>query len=76
MVVVGLTELLPSAGRPAPPLIDTLVASVVVQLNVADPPAVIEVGAAEKPSTVGGAGLTVMVTFAEDAPPGPMAVRI
>ena len=77
--MVGLTELLPSAGRLGPPSIDTLSAPVVVQLRVADSPTVIEVGVAEKLSTVGaagGAGLTVMVTFADDAPAGPMAVRI
>ena len=79
MVVVGLTELLPLAGRLAPPLIDTLAASVVVQLNVAVPPAGIEVGAAEKLSTVGaagGAGLTVTVALAVAVPPAPVAVRL
>ena len=76
MVVVGLTELLPSAGRLTPPLIDTLSASVVVQLNVADPPAVIEVGVAAKLSTVGDPGLTVTVTLAVAVPPGPVAIRV
>ncbi len=77
MVVVGLTEVLPPAGRLGPPLIDTLPASVVVQLSVADPPAVIEVGVAEKLSTVGSsgdAGLTVTVTFADAVPHVPVAV--
>ncbi len=79
MVVVGLTVMLPSRGRFDPPLITTLSAPVVVQFRMADPPAVIEVGVAEKLSTVGSpgdAGLTVTVTFADDAPPGPIAVRI
>ncbi len=79
MVVVGLTEMLPSRGRLGPALITTLSALVVVQLKVTDSPAVIGVGVAEKLSTVGGpggAGLTVTVTNACDAPDGPMAVRI
>ncbi len=78
MVVVGLTELLPPAGRLGPPLIDTLAASVVVQLNVADSPAVIEAGEAVKLSTVGaaGAGLTVTVRLAVAVPPVPVAVRL
>ena len=79
MVVVGLTELLPSAGRLGPPLIDTLAASVVVQLNVADPPAVIAVGVAAKLSTVGaagGAGLTVTVRLAVAVPPVPVPLKI
>ncbi len=77
--MVGLTELLPLAGRLVPPLIDTLSASVVVQFNVADSLAVIVVGVAEKLSTVGGpggAGLTVTVTFADVVPPVPVAVSV
>lgn len=64
VVAVGLTVLLPSAGRLLPPLIVTLEASVVAQVNVLDPPGVIEVGDAEKPSIAGGfvvTGFTVKV---------------
>ena len=53
VVVVGLTVLLPSAGRFGPPLIDMLSALVVAQLKVADSPAAIVDGTAEKLSTVG-----------------------
>ncbi len=57
MVADGLTVTLPStATAPTPLSIETPVAPVVVQLNVADPPAVIEVGEAAKLSTVGAAG--------------------
>ena len=73
--------LLPSAGKPVPtPLsIETLSAPVVVQLKLAKPPAVIEVGVAEKLSTLGAAGvptLTVAVTVDVAVPPGPVAVRV
>ena len=47
MVVVGLTEMLPSRARGGPALITTLSAPVVVQLRVVDSPAVIEVDVAE-----------------------------
>ena len=75
---------LPSAGIPAPtPLsIETPSASapVVVQFKMAKSPAGMEVGVAEKLSTVGaagGAGLTVTVTLEVGAvPPGPVAVRV
>ena len=79
VVVVGLTELLPLAARLAPPLIDTLSASVVVQLKVDNPPAATVVGEAIKVSTVGnpgGAGLTVTVTLEVAVPPVPVAVRL
>ena len=79
VVVFGLTVLLPSASRLAPPLIDTLSASVVVQVRVAVSPDVIVVGAAEKLSTVGGGvgtGLTVTVTLALAVPPAPVAVSV
>ena len=56
MSVVGLTELLPSAGRLAPPLIDTLVALVVFQVRLEDPPTVIEDGVALKLSMLTGSG--------------------
>ena len=80
-MTVGFTVILPlTATAPTPLSIDTLSAPVVVQLRLADPPTVIETGVVEKLSTVGGvgggAGLTVTVTFADDAPAGPMAVRI
>ena len=74
--MVGLTVLLPSAGRLAPPLIDTPPASVVVQVKVADCPTMIVAGAAEKLSTAGGAGSTVTVTEAVAVPPAPVAVRV
>jgi len=77
--VVGLPALFPLAGRLGPPLIDTLSAPVVVQLRLADSPAVIVVGVAEKLSTVGGpggAGLTRTVTFADAVPPVPVAVKV
>ena len=69
---------LPSAGisAPTPLSIVTLVAPAVVQLKMAIPPAAIEVGVAEKLSTVGGAGLTVTVTKAVAVPPAPVAVRL
>ena len=54
MVAVGLTEPSPSAGRLAPPLIDTLPALVVVQFKEAVSPTVIVAGPMEKVSTVGG----------------------
>ena len=79
VVVAGLTEVFPSAGRLAPPLIDTLSASVVVQLKVVGSPAVIVVGAAVKLSTLGGgvgAGLTVTVTLEDAVPPAPVAVSV
>ena len=55
-MVVGLTELVPSAAWFGPPLIDTLSALVVVQVSVAASPAVIVASAAEKLSTTGAAG--------------------
>ena len=64
VVAVGLTVLLPSAGRLVPPLIETLSASVVVQVRMADWPTVIVVGVAVKLFTVGGpgaAGFTVKI---------------
>ena len=83
VVVVGLTDMLPSAANPVPtPLsIDTpfMSASVVVQVSVAEFPAVMVVGDAEKLSTVGavgGAGLTVTVTLELAVPPGAVAVSV
>ena len=79
MVVVGLTELPPSAGRLAPPLIDTLSALVVVQLKVAVSPTVIVAVVVEKLSTLGGTGTgsTVTVTFeVAGVPPAPVAVSV
>ena len=79
MVVAGLNELFPLAGRLVRPLIDTLCASVVVQLKLAGWPAVIALGVAEKLSTVGGpgdAGFTLTVTFADAVPPVPVAVKV
>ena len=64
MLIVGLTVMLPSAGRLVPPLTDTLSASVVVQVKVADSPTVMVVGAAEKPSTVGGGGTVTVMDWA------------
>ena len=64
VVSVGFTVTLPSTPTAPTPLpIDTLSAPVVVQLKVAVPPAVIEVGVAEKLS-MGGAGLaaTTVIT--------------
>ena len=43
VVVMGLTELVPSAGKLVPPFKDTMSAPVVVQLKLADSPAVIVV---------------------------------
>ncbi len=78
-MAVGFIVTLPStATAPAPLSIETLSASVVVQLKVAESPAAIEFGVAEKLSTVGGpgdAGSTVTVTFANYSPPEPVAAR-
>ncbi len=68
MVVVGLTGLLPSAGRLVPPSIDTLSAPVVVQVNVAVSPTVMAVGAAEKLSTVGGGGTVTVMDWDTEFP--------
>ncbi len=76
MVAAGLTEALPSAGRLAPPSIDTFPALLVVQVKVADSPTVIVAVAVEKLSTLGGAGgagLTVTVTLEVAVPPVPSA---
>ena len=62
MLVVGLTEMLPSGSRLAPPLIDTLSAPVVSQLRVVDSPAVIKVGVAAKLSMMTLVSLATTVT--------------
>ncbi len=79
MVTVGATTTLSSAARPVPtPLIDTLLALVVVQLKVVDDPSSMVVSAAAKVSTVGtggGTGLTVIVTLPFAVPLAPVAVN-
>ena len=76
-MVVGETETEPLAGCvPVTPLIETDAVSVVVQLKVLDCPAVIVDGLAVKETTLGGAGLTVIVVAAVAVPPGPVAVSV
>ena len=60
-------------------MIDTLSASVVVQLRIDDSPTVIVDGVPEKLSTVGvagGAEFTVTVTLALAVPPAPVATSV
>ena len=75
-MVAGLTLIEPFAGcAPTPLSMVTLVAFVVVQLNVVELPAGIVEGDAVKLLTVGN-GLTVTVTVDVAVPPGPVAVSV
>ncbi len=76
-MTVGETRILPSTVWTVP-LIDTLLALVVVQLKVVDDPSSMVVSAAAKVSTVGtggGTGLTVIVTLPFAVPLAPVAVN-
>ncbi|MDA1325205.1 MAG: hypothetical protein O3C34_10690 [Proteobacteria bacterium] len=78
-MAVGFIVTLPSAGRLAPPSIETLSAPVVVQAKVVDPPDVIVSGLAVKLSIVGGtgeAGLTVTVADRVTPPLAPEIVAV
>ncbi len=58
-----------------PTLSDAVAEIVIVALTVAPPVGLVILVVGGVVSD-GGAGLTVIVTFADDAPAGPMAVRI
>ena len=81
VVTVGLTEteLGPLTGKVPIPLMNTLVAFVVVHASVDDPPLVVIVdGVAVKLTTVGAgaATFTVTVIVAVVLPPSPVAVSV
>ena len=66
----------PDAGItvPTPPLIDALVAPVLVQESVDEPPSVIEAGLALKVPVGGAFSVTVAVLVV--VPPGPVNVSV
>ena len=79
VVVVGLTVVLPLIGTVPTPLIETVLAPVVVQLSVDCCPGWTLTGLAPKLRTCGlpaGTGATVTVAVAVTVPAGPTADRV
>ena len=79
MVCVGDTVVLPLTGTVPTPLMDTVLAPVVVQLRVDEPPGAMLSGLVSKRMICGlpaGAAPTVTVAEAVTLPVGPVAVRV
>jgi len=76
VVTVGVTVVDPLAGKEPTPVTVTLVALVVVQFSVEEPPSMMVEGVAEKLTIVGAGAVTITVVVAVTVPLGPVAMRV